>query len=630
MTRPLTRLFALLVTSVGLTSGAQVYTTDPLMLADPMYDGDVPIIQPRGLSLHSPLHYGDALVPTITTSRSGPLSYDITYTFTNTTSSSKPLGRILAGAITLGEHATVYDHAQISDFKDISYDSFTGMGWTYPGTAYSPATVLMNDTHVIGVSLLYPVMEYQHDTLVRVTKLGGVFKGPPESRGWMVAFDLNNVRNTSYYTEIHNEAMLEPGQTQSYTICVRAMKRPDAFPGKYESQNWLRVLEPYRDYFRAQFGEVTYERRTKPIYGKQIANESTTNSQNQRGWTIADLRPDRVGFAPLVNYLIDNNYAYDNVMLWAPSGLFYRNRDMNYPSLFTAGWLDSERLETATDQIGFPAIPRSGIELGLWWGRAAMHMESWDDGVAVPLDPDNAEHMQLVYQQMDLAERAGVTTIGLDAFLHRHMPVWKQKPYLEDLRARYPGIRLATEQLSSDLIHTVAPSSNRGYSAGDTPRSEEGYHRLDRPHYLADYLNPGHETWAFWRYTEILRADPSQSIDGARLQRDVERLVKNGYTPVIQNVFLQLEDPAAAHAHATWHLTQPSEGSGSDSDDLTQPDDDGGDADDGDDGDANRGSDDGSDEPSIDIPPTKQPETRTGKVYYITLPNGKRLRIESR
>jgi hypothetical protein len=620
MTRPLARLFALIVTLSCAPSTAQVYTTDPLLKARTMYDGNTPIIQSRGLALHDPIGHDDALVPAVNTLRHGSLSYDVTFTFTNSTNSSKPLGRICIGSLTLGEDVTIYDHDQLSTLKELNYDQFTGTGWTYPGTAYSPAMVLMTQTHVVGVSLLYPVMDYKHDALVRLAKLGGVFKGPPESRGWMVAFDLNNVSGTSSYSTIYNPAMLEPGRTQSYTLCIRAMKRPDPFPLKHERQDWIRVLEPYRDYYQSQQNAVVYQRRSEPVYGIEIAHAVTTNAQNPRGWTVPATRPDRLGFAPLVNYHIEHDLGFDNVMVWAPSGLFDENTHYNYPSRFTAGWLDSEKLRTATDQVGFAAIPRSGKQLGLWWGRAAQHMDKWNDDEAEPLDPDNSDHMATVYQQMDLAQQVGATMIGLDAFTHKYMPVWKQKSYIEDLRARYPGISFITEQMSSDVMHAVAPTVNRGYSANGTPREESEYHRLDHPHYLADYINPGHETWAIWRYAEILNADPSQTIDSARLQRDAERLASNGYVAVLQGSQLGLEDHSLARAHETWQFTQPNEDDSQDTDDDVPPDDKGGD---------NRDSG-GNNNTGDDNSPNSNPGNKPGKVYYITLPNGRRLRIESR
>ncbi|RNC80703.1 MAG: hypothetical protein ED559_02535 [Phycisphaera sp.] len=620
-------MIAVLVLVLAASAAAsQPYTTDPAMLAPPMYDGDIPLIEPRGMSLHDPLERGNAVVPVITRVRHDSMSYDLTFTFTNSLGTPRPLGRISVGTLALGRNITVYDHQQESRFADMNHDTALGYRWTYPGTAYSPVMVLMNQTHIVGVSLQYPVMDYKHGTLVRLGRLGGVFKGPPEAYGWMVAFDLNNAPATNQHTEIRHEALLQPGESKSYTISVRAIKRPSIMPDAMARQDWLSVLEPYKEYFSGLYGSVQYERRTKPIFGAEIANGHAIGPSNLRGFYGNELRPDRVGFAPIASRYANQDYGYDNVLFWAPSGLFDQYRGLNYPSLFTAGWLDSTKLRSATDSNAFPIIPQRGKELGFWWGRSARYMDRWNDNESEPLDPDNPRHMQQVHLQMDLATDAGATMIGLDAFTHQNMPVWKQKPYIEHLRNRYPGVTYTTEQLSSDVMHVVMPSSNRGYGVSDRSTGEMRYHRLERPLYLADYIVPGHETWAFWRYAEILDDDPAQVIDSERVQRDLERLARLGYLPVTHGVAIKILDADALAPDETWRFTSPSsDGDSGDDSTVDEPGDGNGGGDDkGNSGDRGGGDDSGDD--SDEFEPPSRPE----RVYYITLPNGRRLKIVSR
>lgn len=623
---------AVFLSLFGSVAMAQPYTTDPTRMAPAMIDGDVPIIEPRGMSLHDPLGRGDAVEPVITAVHHGPMSYDLIFTFTNSLTKARPLGRISVGTLALGRRVTLYEHEQESTFVELNHETTSGRAWTYPGAAYSPVMVLMNETHVVGVSLQYPVMEYEHGTLVRLGRLGGVFKGPPESYGWMVAFDLNNAPSTTWYTELRNEAMLAPGETRSYTISVRAIKKPSAMPGEMDRQDWLSVLKPYKDYFQSLYGSVRYERRTKPIFGAEIANGNAIDPSNRRGFYGNEIRPDRVGFAPIASKFANLNYGYDNVLFWAPSGLFDQYRGQNYPSLFTAGWLDSIKLRSATDSNAFPLIPQRGKELGFWWGRSAMFMDRWNDDASEPLDPDNSRHMQLVYTQMDLATDAGATFIGLDAFTHQNMPVWKQKRYLEHLQDRYPEVSFTAEPIASDVIHVLIPSSSRAYSIDDSKTGEARYHRHTRPLYLADYFVPGHETWAFWRYSEILRDDPSQSVDSLRLQRDLEQIASLGFLPVTQGVDIRLQDADRLVPAETWRLTSPvtgDDGNDDDGDSSTTDEPNGGDGDDGDTGDksGNDGGDSGGDdETSKQVDPPSRPE----RTYHITLPNGKRLKIVRR
>lgn len=593
MIEKLCRWTTVVLCLVPAMAWGQNYSTDPDRLAPPMNDGDTPIIEPRNMALWDSLGQDDAIEPTMVVNHIDDLSYDIVFRFENPDASIRPLGRISIGALALGPDVTIYDHEQDSCFRDYNYNTFQGLAWPYPGDAYSPVMIVMNQTHIIGVSLLYPVMEYKHDATVRLARLGGAFRGPDSRLGWKVAFDFNNASGISQYSSIGHEAMLYPGESREYTMSIRAMRRPATMPGVFEKQDWLEVIRPYHDYFKATYGDVMYERRTKPIYGTEIANPQAISDTNPRGMLNQALRPDRVGFAGIVNYHLSFDYNYGNILFWNPSGLFDEHPELNYPSLFTLGWLDSIPLRSALDWNAFPRVPQEGRELGFWWGRAAEHMDRWNDNESEPLDPDNPQHMSVVYQQMDLATQAGATMIGLDRFIHFEMPVWKQKPYLEDLRDRYPGVTFTTEQMTSDLMHVVAASSNRGFRVISGRTDEPSYHNIERPLYIADYLVPGHETWALWRYSDIQNNDPSQVIDSARLQRDFERIASMGYLPVAMGVPIYLPNPAGCAPHATWEQTSPSW------EDSTSGDGDGdgggSDGDTGDGGDGDSGDGDGGD-----------------------------------
>ncbi len=609
---------------LGLAAGAQPYTTDPSRLPLPIVDGDVPILEPRGMALYDPMDLDHPLEPEITIENVTDLGYDVRYVFKNTSGSPRPIGRLDIGILALGERIRMYDHGNISTWRDFEHGTFSGVGWPYPGNAYSPVMVVMNQTHAVGISLMYPVMEYKHDALIRLSRVGGIFRGPPEKLGWMVTFDLSDAPGVTQYTRLSYQAVVQPGETRAYTVAIRAMARPDLSGSVTSPQEWLTLLDPYRAYFQSRYGSVQYDRRTKPVLAREVANNGAIEATNRRGLGGGVNRPDRVGFAPMANAIVRENLGYDSVMLWAPSGMFYNNQELNYPSRFTAGWLDLPKLRTATDSIGLPSIPRSGKELGLWWGHSARHMDRWDDNESEPLDPSNPVHMELVHTQLDLAEQAGATLIGLDAFTHAHMPVWAQVPYLQHLKQRYPEMSFITEQVSSDLVHVVTPTFNRAFQAEAGMSDEEDFHRLDRPAYLADYLLPGHEIWGYFRYSDIVRRS-SSVIDASRLQRDAERIARNGYVPVISSS-LPLISPSLTFADATWLTTVPGHSGNQDST-----------------GDGGGGSEDGQDtngtgDSDATIPPpdgkAEEPRSKPDnptppRVYYITLPDGRRLKIRT-
>ncbi|HED53491.1 MAG TPA: hypothetical protein ENJ00_04745 [Phycisphaerales bacterium] len=537
-------------------SAAQSTTTDPARLAPALRSRDVSILEHRRLDMFNPLGDPNAIEPTITITPVGQLGYDATFDFTNTTNTPKPLGRLCIGVFTLGQNITYTKPSRGCTLVDTTWNRYIGQAWPYPGSAYSPMISLMNDDFAVGVSLIYPVLEYKHDVLVRLVKGGGVFKGPKATRGWIVYFDLNNGPHANRFTTLAHPAMLEPGRHRRYTVAVRAIKRNPARPRSITGeQDWLETLLPYRDYFQSKYGPVQYQRNPRPVLARELSNASAQSSRNPRGLLGGkSKRPDLVGFTPIAQELARPT-GYPRLMLWAPSGLFDKGSKFNYPSRFTLGWNDLPRLRTAVSSRGLPLIPRSGTQLGLWWGRSSEYASKWNDTHVVPLDITNAEHMQSVVEQLTLASKAGATMIGLDNFVHHLLPVWDQVAYLRALHILYPSLTFITEPISCDVVHVVAPTFVRDFRAPKDGTRESDFHQLRGPHYFADFLLPGHEIWGYFRYPEIKRVRPTR-ITPARVQRDADRIASFGFVPVMATRF-PLGDPASATAAETWRTTVP-------------------------------------------------------------------------
>ncbi|HED52875.1 MAG TPA: hypothetical protein ENJ00_01565 [Phycisphaerales bacterium] len=618
MKRTIQAFVAVTIAALGKTSVGQSYTTDPAFLAKPIVDGSRVILEPRGLSLVDPIGLRDVVVPTIKIQNQQSMGYDIVFTFRNDSSHDRPLGRILTGVLTLGERITYLEDIKNTTLKDTTWDRFIGTGYRYPGSCYSPVCMLMNDEYAVGVSLLYPVLEYKHDVLVRIMKAGGAFKGPQESRGWIVAFDFQNTTTDDQFTTLAHKGMLKPGEERSYTLVIRAIRRGNTATSANGPQGWLKTLKPYGDYFRSLYGGVRYTRHPEPVHGRELANIDAINLHNTRGMLGGLKRPDRVGFAGVVQEIIEPN-GYEREMLWACSGVNSIHRQLNFPSRFTLGWMDIEKMQNATDSVAFPRIPRAGKQLGLWWGRAAEHTDRWDASTSTPLDPNNPDHFATVVQQLDLARDAGATYIGLDNFIHSKMPVWEQIPYLQRLQQMYPEMTFVTEPMSIDVVHAYAPTFTRGFRAPSDAVSRSDFHRISSPHYLADYLLPGHEIWAYFRYPEISRVEHKR-ITPERIQWDAEQIASFGYIPVMLNAN-PIPNASRAVAKETWLTTVPA--------DLRWPNEDAGDT--------------GS--PDVEPPPDEQktgsgdtndgsapkdepdPPEQTDVVFNITLPTGKRVQI---
>jgi len=173
--------------------------------------------------------------------------------------------------------------------------------------------------------------------------------------------------------------------------------------------------------------------------------------------------------------------------------------------------------------------------------------------------------------------------------------------------------------MNVDIVHAVAPTFTRGFRAPKDGTNEKDFHSIRSPHYLADLLLPGHEIWAYFRYSEISRVD-NKRITSDRIQRDAERLAGFGYVTAMVNS-IHLPDENLAIAKETWLTTVPQ--------DLQLPKDDSGE----------------SDEPNAEQPPDEKetnsgfgddpPENKEdpgmkdkpGVVLNVALPSGKRLRI---
>ena len=154
-----------------------------------------------------------------------------------------------------------------------------------------------------------------------------------------------------------------------------------------------------------------------------------------------------------------------------------------------------------------------------------------------------------------MAHRAGATLIGLDGLNHWLVPAWDQRRLIRAMRRVYPSITFVAEPMCADFIQVDAPGFMIAYTANKNARNDRDFHKLTTPHYLADFLLPGHESWAYFRYSEIQRIRPG-NISAARVQSDASALAKLGYVPVIVST-VSLTDPDRARAAETWKTTVP-------------------------------------------------------------------------
>ncbi len=487
---------------------------------------DAPLIDPRGLKLYD--GYGlDVLEPTITVNKQ-PAGFDVMYTFQNGTNEPKKVGDFQIGIITLGSTVTWPDVRNSCAPVTFEMASFAGVTYPYPDDLYSPVWVVSNGQHAIGVSVLYPVLEYKHDVRVSLCKMPGQYTSGEGGMGWMVNVGCSNLPG---WGAVPRPCEVPPGEERTYVVCVRVTKK---------TSEWVRTLLPYREYFRSLYGGVQYSRDADAVYGLAVAFGAAISPTNPSGWTFSNRRPDLHTWAPWVAYITTNLAAFKRVMIWAPSGLYNVNQELNYPFQFTSRWLDHPKVKTAIDPaIGLPRVKQKGQKLGLWWGRSLEVSTQWNPSETHKFDLHNAADVALALHELDVAIQAGATMIGLDTFQPYDTPLWDQITWLKKMNQRGPGLKFIFEPSACDIMHRLGPIVVDAFQdPGPSPQSPEALYRIKTPNYLADFLLPGHESWALMHWEHWNQYfNHAPSVD--RKRQDCVKVAQYGFVPVIQDDHVQ-------------------------------------------------------------------------------------------
>ena len=441
--------------------------------------------------------------------------FDVLATYTNHTDRPTPLGTLRVPSIAMPKGVTWYDFRRGSEPQDLAHTGHVirRADHPYPGDLYSPVAVIADEHLAIGASLLYDVLELQHsiNIVVRSQRVAPLpthsnddaATDRPAAWRWEILFRLNG--------------SLPPGQTRTYTLCVRVT----------DAGAWINTLLPYRNHFQSTYGTLAYVADPRPVRGYSVAAVHEQSRTNPRGFTYPQRRPDRVGFAAWAREISTaaRKNGFDRVMLWALSGL-HANNNFNYPPIFVSGLRESPRAAQTTQHLN--TITSNGITLGLWWGRSQQVLDSFSDTTIEFLDPTKPTHVAHALRQLDEAVALGGTTIGLDAFAY--LPAWRAEQWLHTLQARTPAVRFVLEPTPPDVLHRLAPSYTRAEV-------------ITRRHALADLLLPGHESWAQIRFDTLRHT--LGPLSPQQMQLEAERVAMLGFVPVL---FEPIPDPHRAAA----------------------------------------------------------------------------------
>lgn len=499
-----------------------------------------PLMMPRGILLYDA--FAGSLAPSVKVNAQ-PAGFDVVYTFTNSGSSAMPMARMRLGIFTLGNNITYHDFRGSCGELTGDYNTYKPAYFAYPTNMYSPVWVMRSPDYAVGVSIQYPVIDYKHDVRVIMRSPSGRFGSGEGGRGWEVEFRTSNVGDENENSRLYFSGTINPGETRTYVASVRVTKA---------QHEWVRALVPYRNYFRSVYGGPHYTRDPRPINAVGIAQEGRCTESNPYGY--AAYRPDTKGWTRFVSD-VKERHGWARMMLWTPTGHFRYHQDLNFPFQFTTNLNASPELATAFDtSTGLASIPRFGRELGLWWGRSVQVMREWDPSEYENFDPDKPDHVALAYAELDDAMRLGATIIGLDTFSPKRVPMYKLYPWLKHMKERHPGVKFVTEPIASDLIHSLAPSFFRGYNDRDGAAGDaDEVYAIKHPHYLADFLLPGHEIWGGFRYSEEFFGD---SVDMATVRRDMESVAAMGFAPCF---FVFTDLPGDYRAAESWTWTVPAD-----------------------------------------------------------------------
>ncbi len=419
-----------------------------------------PLMEPNGQPVVSPTQCTTSL-----TLQTAPGGFDLLVTVENQTGQPQVRPAVSLSGVRLDERLTFLDGKGVGTLQ--SWDA-TGLPskWSgqvnYPDYLYSPVQALFDTRFAIGVSLIYDILAQRHTVAPFFGREGGIY-----SNSYKLVWDL--FARDAQYRPVE---FMAPGASESYRLTVRF-----AAPAR-----WLDTLEPYRTYFQGRYGGVQYQADRRPIWGTALSmttligvNPGSLGVPNPRGYSA--YRVDVQGWGHFVDARVLNDVVtqgYRRVMLWAPSGTYSTGE--NFPAEFM-DWAPP----MVDSQGDLDRLKAAGVTLGMWWGHSGHVSAGFNSGQMWVRDTTDPADMAAGDAELRLAVARGLDEIGLDAI--KLLPFWERYPWLQRALQLYPSLRYVTENDDCDILHTIAPTFLFPWSW------------YEQEAVLADWLNPGHETW---------------------------------------------------------------------------------------------------------------------------------------
>ncbi len=418
---------------------------------------------------------------------------DVVYTVKNLTSSSQTLPRFEIDGVT----QTTSEDFYVLDTKDAGFvrkvgttieggnrdgqplDFLYGGGCCdYPSFYYSPVMLTYDSQFTAGSALLYPYMQYRHSIVPLLTR---VTTG--EQAGTWKHEYRDFKTEVSAINPTPQDAKIGPNETRTYTVSLRFT----------EPRSWLFALKPYKDYFKATYGNVEAVRpqSQKIIEAYTLADQAYESPSNPRSWANPQLMAQGWGAVIDPNIAGMRTRGVTRTMIWAPSGLYTQYGSCpfcNYPSHFMSF------LPNLTATAGeFTKYAQNNIELGFWWGNSAFIPvpDQWNPTSNRLANFSNAADRAFMDNQITLAYQRGARTVGLDAFTGT---TYDRSAWLDHLKQITNNqILFVIESSGPDILHRKAANFYH-------PTSYDWWWQYDKltangPDVLSRYINPGSEIW---------------------------------------------------------------------------------------------------------------------------------------
>gem|GEM_PF-5135396 len=403
--------------------------------------------------------------------------YDMIFQIMNTTGLAQSLPTLQIPGNQLLPVIENLDHRVGCEWETIDASDgsqYSSRKAAYPESLYAPVLVMRDWHFAVGFALHYDVLGYAHD--IRTNLYRGP-SGSPYADFWTARFYL--------------DGMIQPGETRYYRINVYYNLPKD----------WIFTLRSYRKFLRSAYGGVQYRQDMRPVWMQQLGDTRRLSSDNTRGFNGA--RADLNGFVEDVDsdlgYML--SAGYERALVRTPAGVYYRNRQNNFPPQITTSWTPPMR---ATGRE-WRRMGQAGIDLYFWWGRSGQFADRWDDDELDDFDPSDSTQSSQMMLEWTNAIDVGAVGLGLDKFTV--LRPWAAFPWLDRLWAAKSDASFVAEPVAYDLLNIRVPT----FLYSEDVRNQ--------PHLLADFLVPGREIWV------LLEGEDNT------LQRALE-LIDNGLTIV--------------------------------------------------------------------------------------------------